>query len=372
MHLKIKVRWFITKTYKHLFERLISFENLQDAYEKARKHKSNSPSVQKFDAHWRLHLCILMQELRTKTYKPKPLQLFILRDPKTRKICVSDFRDRIVHHALVNILQPIFEPRFIYDSYASRVGKGTSVALKRFDTFLRRVTKNGKCIKDAKNANEVIGFALKADIKHYFDTVDHEILFALISRRVKDDGVLWLTRNILDHYHAKEFGKGMPLGNWTSQFFANVYLNELDQFVKHTLKAKYYVRYVDDFVILHHSKKTVQQYGLKIKEFLETLHLELHPNKCKITSLSRGMSVLGFRFFYHYTLVRERNIRKIYKTLQGMLFQYEFGFLEAQEVLEVLHGWNAYASLGNTYQLRQRLTTWVDGELKVRTMLRER
>lgn len=313
-----------------------------------------------------------MRELRTKTYKPKPLQTFILRDPKTRKICVSEFRDRIVHHALVNVLQPIFEPRFIYDSYASRVGKGTSLALKRFDIFLRRATKNGKCVKETQNANDVVGFALKADIKHYFDTVDHEILFRLISKRVKDDSVLWLTRTILEHYHAKEFGKGMPLGNWTSQFFANVYLNELDQFVKHILKAKYYMRYVDDFVILHHSKQMLQQYGLRIKEFLGTLHLELHPNKCKITRLSCGVSVLGFRFFYYYKLVRERNIRKIYKTLQDMLLQYKLGLLDSQEVLEVFHGWNAYASLGNTYQLRQRLRKWVEKELEVMITLRER
>ena len=130
------------KTHKHLFEKLISIENLENAYWKARKHKSNNPAVREFEKHWQLHLAILHCELKTKTYKPQALKTFILRDPKTRRISVSDFRDRVVHHALVNILQPIFEPLFIYDSYASRKGKGTMAALKRFETFLRKATKN--------------------------------------------------------------------------------------------------------------------------------------------------------------------------------------------------------------------------------------
>jgi RNA-directed DNA polymerase len=355
---------FFMKTYKNLYHNLCSFENLRDAYEKARKHKTASPAVLKFDAHWRLQLYLLRKQLQMKVYAPKPLQVFILRDPKSRKICVSDFRDRVVHHALVNILQPIFEPRFIHDSYATRVGKGTSVALQRFDSFLRKVTKNGKRMSKARNANDVIGYALKADIKHYFETVDHNILLQLISKRIKDDDILWLTQVILNHYHAKEGGKGMPLGNWTSQFFANVYLNELDQFVKHKLKAKYYLRYVDDFVILHRSKQMLQIYEEKIKDFLQTLKLELHPTKCKIIPLSRGVSILGFRFFYQYKLVRQRNIRKIYTKLQELLHRYDLGFVDAQDVLEVLYGWNAYAQQGNTYNLRRYLKEFVESELE--------
>jgi retron-type reverse transcriptase len=134
---------------------------LELAYWQARKHKTKNSKVIEFDKNWRLNLCILLGELRDKTYKPLPLKKFILRDPKTRIICVSDFRDRIVHHALVNILQPIFEPRFIFDSYASRKGKGTLPALKRFDHFTRKVTRNGKLKPNAKSNNDVISFAFK-------------------------------------------------------------------------------------------------------------------------------------------------------------------------------------------------------------------
>ncbi|HLC32547.1 MAG TPA: reverse transcriptase/maturase family protein [Candidatus Nanoarchaeia archaeon] len=283
------------KTYRSL--KLISIANLKEAYEKARKRKSRNQAVQEFDKHWQLHLVQLYKELKTGTYSPKPLKTFILRDPKTRTISVSDFRDRVVHHALVNVLQPIFEPRFIVDSYASRKGKGTTAALDRFYLFLRQVTRNGRVLRGAENKNTVVGFAFKADIKSYFDSVDHDVLFGILSKRVKDESVLWLIQKILDNYTSGTSGKGMPLGNWTSQFFANVYLNELDQFVKHQLKAKYYLRYVDDFIIVHSSKITLQEYEHRVRDFLRTLKLELHPTKCKIFPLGGGRACLDSAHF---------------------------------------------------------------------------
>jgi retron-type reverse transcriptase len=359
------------KTYKRLFETLCSWNNLEDAYWKARKHKSNNPKVQEFEKHWRLHLATLHRELKTKTYTPRPLRKFILRDPKTRTICVSDFRDRIVHHALINILQPIFEPRFIYDSYASRKGKGTLPALKRFETFMRKATKNGKLAPGATNANAVKCFAFKADIKHYFETVDHDVLQCIIRNRVKDENVLWLVKTILGNNPHDTSNQGMPLGNWTSQFFANVYLNELDQFVKHTLKAKYYIRYVDDFVMLHHSKTTLQEWQQVIAEFLRPLKLELHPNKCTITSLSHGVSFLGFRCFYRNKLVRQRNIRKILNKLRDSIDQYASGMMSASDVLETWQGWNAYAMHGNTHHLRKRMLSELEQQLITITTARK-
>ncbi len=358
------------KTYKHLFEKLCSWDNLEEAYQKARRYKTNNPHVQEFDRHWQFHLATLHRELKTRTYQPRPLKTFILRDPKTRKICVSDFRDRVVHHALVNVLQPIFEPRFIHDSYASRKCLGTLPALKRFTTFIRKVSRNGKPVDNAHNSNHVQGYAFKADIYHYFDTVDHKTLLCIIAKRVRDEGALWLVKTIL-HYDSGIPSKGMPLGNWTSQFFANIYLNELDQFVKHYLKAKYYARYVDDFIILHRSKETLRNYEAQIKNFLKTLKLDLHPDKCKITSLGRGTTFLGFRVFYHYMLVRQRNVRKINRRLRELLDLYESRLADAQDVLEILQGWNGYAMQGNTYKLRQRLTLMVEQELQRRTMLRK-
>ncbi len=350
-------------TFNKLFEKLISIENLQNAYWKARKHKSNSPAIIKFEKHWQLHLAKLHKELKTRTYKPAPLKSFILRDPKTRTICVSEFKDRIAHHALVNTLQPIFEPRFIYDSYASRKNKGTFPALKRFYIFLKKVTKNGKQIHNSRNANDIPGFALKSDIKHYFKTVDHKILLNIISKRIKDNRVLWLTKIILDNHNPKIHGKGMPLGNWTSQFLANVYLNELDQYIKHELKAKYYLRYVDDFVILHQNKNVLIKYEKQIKTFLHTLKLKLHPDKCKIISLKRGISFLGFKCFYHYKLVRQRNIRKIHNKLKEMTKLFKSGKIEKETIQETLQGWNAYVKQGNTYKLRKKLNKLVEQKI---------
>lgn len=357
----------LMKTYRNLYEELCSFDNLRIAYVKARQRKKSSSAIMEFAQHWQFHLWALRRELRTNSYRPQPLQTFILRDPKTRRICVSEFRDRIVHHALVNILQPIFEPRFIADSYASRKGKGTLHALQRADIFIRKVTKNGVLVPEAKNNNQVKSYALKCDIKHYFDAVDHNVLLDIFRLRIKDKNVLWLITLILKNYHSGQSGKGMPLGNWTSQFFANVYLNELDQFVKHQLHAKWYIRYVDDFVIFHLSKKALQEYEQKINEFLSSLRLELHPDKCRIVPLSRGLSFLGFRVFYQHKLVRKRNLRVFKRNISLLLKDYKTGYCTARQVFDTFSGWKGYALLGNSHRLCQQLAEWLTQELTERT-----
>ncbi len=149
----------------------------------------------------------------------------------------------------------------------------------------------------------VRGWTLKGDVKHYFDTIDHETLLRIIGRKIKDERVIWLIKNILGNYRAQMAGKGMPIGNLTSQFFANVYLNELDQFVKHELKVKYYIRYVDDFVILHEDRKELERLRSKIDGFLKcNLKIGLHDEKTRVIALKRGITLLGFRVFYHYKL----------------------------------------------------------------------
>ncbi|MBS3176356.1 hypothetical protein J4457_03905 [Candidatus Woesearchaeota archaeon] len=348
------------KTYKHLYEKLIAIENLEEAYWKARRGKVSKSYIQKFDKHYRLHLAILYRELKDKTYQPKPLKSFILRDPKTRKICVSDFRDRIVHHALINILQPIFESRFIHDSYASRKNKGTSTALQRFDYFKNKI-----------NSKYSLGYVFKADIKRYFDTVDHNVLMTIINQKIKDDDLLSLVQKILNNFENKIPGKGMPLGNWTSQFFANIYLNELDQFIKHKLKAKYYIRYVDDFVILHKSKKTLQNYQQLIKEFLRELKLQFHPNKCKIVPLKRGVSFIGCKIFQHHKLLIKRNIKKITTKPHELLNFYEQSIISQEDLFNVYNGWNGYAQQANTYTLRQNMKKYLKMELEKRTNTRK-
>jgi retron-type reverse transcriptase len=346
---------FTMKTSNNLYEKTHSLDNLRLAFNKARKGKSKKNYVIEFEANLENELLKLKQELETLTYKPKPLKIFIIRDPKTRRISVSHFRDRVVHHALCNIIEPIFDKTFICDSCANRKKKGTSYAMKRFDKFFRKVTSNGKLLKNSKNNNMVMGYVLKADIKHYFDTVDHKIMIKIIRKKISDEKVIWLIEKILDNHNSKLKGKGMPIGNLTSQFFANVYLNELDYFVKHNLKAKYYIRYVDDFVILHKSKEKLVLWKWLINNFLKSIKLELHPEKSRIIPLHKGIKFLGFRVFYHYKIPKKGNLIKIEKRIKELKEAFQKNLIGKDKLNDVLNGWNSYLLLGNTYRLRKNI-----------------
>jgi len=346
------------KSYKNLYPKLCSFSNLEKAFEKAKEGKSTLPYVLEFEKDFTNNLLLLKHELETLTYSPKPLTRFVIHDPKTRVIRKSIFRDRIVHHAIVNILEPIYEKVFIDDSYANRVGKGTVAALQRFDRFQRKVSRNGTLVKCARNNNMIRGYAFKADIKQFFDSVDQELLMHILRRKIKDRKVRELICSILKNFHDKE--KGMPLGNMTSQFFANVYLNELDYFVKHTLKMKYYLRYVDDFVIIHESKETLQECKEKIENYLVSLKLELHQNKSKIFSMHSGIGLLGFRVFYYYKLLRKRNLAQFWKHLEDLEDQYTKEIISGTRLFICVQGWFSYAMWGNTYRLRKNIRKRID------------
>ena len=355
----------IMKTYRNLYDNLCSYENLKLAFRKAKKGKSSKQYVIEFEKNLEDNLLLLRSELLLHSYKPQPLKTFILRDPKTRKISKSDFKDRIVHHALCNIIESIFDKNFIYDSYANRKGKGVHKALKRFDYFKRKVSCNGKTRINCVGDSDVIGYILKADIKHYFEEVDHQILLNILKKKIRDDRVIWLIKQIINNHKTKVESKGMPLGNLTSQFFANVYLNELDQFVKHELKTKYYIRYVDDFVILHNKYEVLKNYKEIIDNYLrKNLKLELHPNKSKIISLKNGMNLLGYRVFYHYKLLRKSNIRKFKRKFNEKLKLYEQGLLSYEDLIESLQGWFGYVMWANTYKLKTNIIKIIDNSLK--------
>lgn len=342
------------KTYSRLYQTLCSYQNLESAFQKARKRKTLKPYVIEFEAALKQNLLQLQFELLTFSYQPQSLKQFIIREPKTRKISKSAFRDRVVHHALVNILEPIFESIFIHDSYASRKGKGTLAALNRFDFFKRKVSGNGKKLKCIKDGNYIGGYCLKADIRHYFDTMDHEILIRIIQEKIKDKDIIWLVKKILDNHLSPIKNKGLPLGNHTSQFFANVYLNKLDYFVKHQLKARYYLRYVDDFVILHQSKEHLEKLKSEIDEFLNSkLKINLHPEKSKLIPLHQGINLLGFRVFYYHKLLRKANFRKMVSKLNSLQQEYQGDPSDYQRVYDFLEGWIAYAKHANTYKLRK-------------------
>ncbi len=235
------------KTFKNLFQKISSFENLLLAAHKAAKGKRENANVLNFFFKLEENLFQLGEELTRQSYRPGSYSTFRIYDPKPRMISAAPFRDRVVHHALINIIEPFFKRSFIFDSYANRVGKGTHKAIRRYQEFLRRYN-----------------FVLKCDIKKYFPSIDHEILKQLIRRTIFDQKTLWLLDTIidgsnpqapiLDYFPRDELftpfirRKGLPIGNLTSQFFANVYLNPLDHFVKENLRCQGYLRYVDDCV----------------------------------------------------------------------------------------------------------------------------
>lgn len=330
-----------------LFNQVCAYKNLKLAFKKARKRKTTKPYVLEYEKDLENNLLILQKKLLSKTYKPKPLQTFLIRDPKTRKISKSEFQDRIVHHAIHNIIQPIFENQFIFDSYANRMGKGTLKAIQRYDKFKLKVSKNHK-----KTC-----YVLKSDIHHYFENVHHEILINILKKRIKDEKLICLIKQILNNFSKN---KGMPLGNLTSQFFANVYLNELDQFTKHKLKTKYYIRYVDDFVILNQNKEILEQYKKEIEKFLkEKLKLKLHPEKTKIINYKQGITFLGIRIFQKHKLLKKSNLRKFRIKFQILEDKYKTN-KNYNKLYDTLEGWLAYSKIANTYKIRKNITRYFE------------
>jgi RNA-directed DNA polymerase len=334
---------------RDLWNSLCGYDNLYLAYKKARKHKTTKSYVVKFEKNLKDNLLLLRTELLLHCYSPKPLVNFTIRDPKTRKISKSDFRDRVIHHALCNVIEPIFEKLFIYDSYANRIGKGALKAVERFDYFKRKVSRN----------NTVSCYVLKADIRKYFDTVHHTVLLNTIKKKIKDPKIIWLILKIVNNCNSSN--KGMPLGNLTSQFFANVYLNELDQFVKHKLKVKYYIRYVDDFVILHQSKDRLEDYRAVINTFLQNnLAIQLHPDKSKIIQLKNKFTFLGFRMFYYHRLLKKQNVKKMKRKSEYLTEMFSNGNLDYDSVYDFFEGWLAYAKNANTYKLRRKIAEGIE------------
>ncbi|MFH1711066.1 MAG: hypothetical protein ABH840_02025 [Nanoarchaeota archaeon] len=197
----------MAKTYNNFYDKIISLENLVLAWKKARKGKTKKFYVIEFETNFQENLLKLHEELKNQTYTPEPLVNFIVNDPKTRKISKSAFRDRIVHHALIRIIEPIFEKRFIYDSCANRKGKGNLFALRRFYSFVNKISENGKT-KGVISNNQIKGFCLKADVKHYFEEVNHKILIEIVRRKIIDEKVIWLIEQIINNLPASQIGEG--------------------------------------------------------------------------------------------------------------------------------------------------------------------
>jgi len=351
------------KTYNNLFNEICSFENLHLAYLKAKRCKRYRGYVLGFSYKLESNLLKLQKELLSQTYQHGKYREFIVKDLKKRHIKAAPFRDRIVHHSLCNIIEPIFDKAFIFDSYACRQEKGTHKAIKRVQTFLRSIFDSnvGKgVLKDI--------YCLQCDISKYFASIDQEILFKLIKRKIVDPKVLWLVQEILNSSYDERQGKGIPIGNLTSQIFANIYLNELDRFIKHGLKIKYYLRYMDDFLIFGFEKKEFHQIKERIKEFLNNiLKLKLHPKKINVfpvktvrysessNKAGKGIDFLGYRIFENYRLLRKSSVKRFIKRTKVYQEKLDKGLMTKEKFNNSLQSWVAYAEFGNSWRLRKSL-----------------
>ncbi len=277
-----------------LFLRIVSIENLLFAWERFRKGKRRRVDVMIFERHLEDNLFKLQHELAAGCYQHSPYEQFTIHDPKQRTIHKACVKDRVVHQAIVNIIEPIFEKRFIYDSYSCRVGKGTHAAVRRLRTFLLRASHN----------NTKTIYAVKCDVRKFFASVDHQILLGLLRKHIICTKTMLLLDDII-HSFSVSPGNGIPLGNLTSQLFANVYLHELDWYVKQRLRIRNYIRYCDDFVMLTDSFSKALIIAEKADVFLsENLNMRLHPNKIHVRTWKQGIDFLGYVVLPHATVLR--------------------------------------------------------------------
>ncbi len=308
-------------------ENAFSMESLHDAYLKCRKGKRRAVNTRDFEAWLYTELKNLSEALSSGDYRPSRSVCFYVQKPKLREVFAAHFRDRVVHRLLVDILEPEYEKSFIYDSWACRKGKGTHSAVERTKEFLKRGT----------FCRERPFYYLQLDIKGFFMSIDKQILIRLLAKKIKSDKLLNLCRTVILHNPAESFvfrgkvppagalpphktlfhdnkQKGIPIGNLTSQFFANVYLNELDQYIKRGLGIKYYLRYVDDFIIMHHEPQKLQDYKVLIIKYIkEKLQLELKDTQVQPVSVYKGIDFLGYFIKPRYTLIRRRVIQNFKK-----------------------------------------------------------
>lgn len=273
-----------------------------EAWQEFIKGKRQRKDVNEFSLSLMDNIIELHHDLLDQSYKHGPYQAFKINDPKPRQIHKSSVRDRLLHHAVYRILYPFFDKVFIADSFSCRNNKGTHRALNRFRSFAYKASKN----------NARTCWILKCDIKKFFENINHDILLEILEKHIEDKNIIWLCREIVG-----SFNPGLPLGNLTSQLFVNIYMNESDQYMKHGLRVKYYIRYADDFVILSHDKDYFLELLPKIGDFLEEkLKLQLHPDKIFLKTLYSGIDFLGWVHFPDHRVLRTVTKRRIMRRLK--------------------------------------------------------
>ena len=337
-----------------LWDTLVSMGNVHEAVRRAALGKRKRPDVAAFLLNVETELVSLRSELQSGEYRPGPYREFTTNDGKPRLISAAPFRDRVVHHALTQVLEPVFERRFSKDSYACRAGLGTHKALAR-----------------AKWGAARFSHVLKCDVRKYFASIDHQVLKGLLARVVKCRRTLDLAGRIIDGSNQQEEvilyfpeddlftpverRRGLPLGNQTSQFFANVYLNPLDHFVNQSLRPGCYIRYVDDFVLFDDCKERLAGMRAAVEGLLDGLRLRLHERKSRVYRCADGLTFLRWRVFPERTRLVRANVVRFRRRLRGMERAYAEGTMDGNDVRARIHSWIGHASFGDTWRLRKQV-----------------
>ncbi|MCX6720660.1 MAG: reverse transcriptase/maturase family protein [Candidatus Staskawiczbacteria bacterium] len=338
------------KVYRNIYNSIISSENLFSSWDKFKSDKQKKRDVLKFEWNLEENIFQLHRDLESGKYKHGAYSSFYLRDPKQRHVHKAEVKDRILHHAVFKVLNPIFEPTFISNSFSCQTGKGTHKGISTLDKTLRQISSN----------NFKPCFALKCDVKKFFDTVDHSILLSIIRKRIKDATTIRLLEKIINSFSSEYsnifYQKGLPIGNLTSQLFANIYLNEFDQFIKHKLKVKNYVRYTDDFVIISNDKTYLENLIASISSFLsDKLSLKLHPKKVSICKFRQGIDFLGYIVLPHYRLLRTKTKNRIIKKLKNRVEEYKNKIIDKKSLEQSLNSYLGVLSHADTHGLEQYL-----------------
>jgi retron-type reverse transcriptase len=333
-----------------------AFLNLLSAFRKAREGKRDSPEVAAYEMNLEAETIRLEQELGEGTYRPGGYRNFVIYEPKRRVISAAPFRDRVVHHAICNVIEPLFEERFIKDSYACRPGKGTHKALDRFTRFARRYP-----------------LVLKGDVVQYFPSIDHGILTRIVARRIRDRRLMALMTLLLDsgkdilkdEYEMAWFPgddlfaalrpRGLPIGNLTSQFLANVYLDPLDHFVKEDLRARGYIRYCDDFVVFGETRERLAETRRRIHAFLAGLRLRLHERKTVVYRVRDGTPFLGFLVYPDHRRLLRRSVTRASRRFRALAAAYAAGDISPKELRQHVAAWIGHVKHGDTWGLRRRM-----------------